>query len=74
MNLTQIEQQVLHLPEQERAALVHKILISLETLSAEELEQDWMIEAGRRAVELDTGAVQPVPADEVRRKAQALLR
>jgi len=74
MNLTQIEQQALHLPEQERAALVHKILISLETLSAEELEQDWMIEAGRRAVELDTGTVQPVSADEVRRKAQALLR
>ena len=74
MNLTQIEQQALHLPEQERAALVHKILISLETLSAEELEQDWMIEAERRAVELDAGTVQPVSADEVRRKAQALLR
>ena len=32
------------------------------------------MEAQRRARELDEGIVQPVPAEEVRRKAQALLR
>jgi hypothetical protein len=39
-----------------------------------ELREAWLIEANRRADEFDWGEVQPVPADEVRRKARALLR
>jgi hypothetical protein len=40
----------------------------------EEIEGDWLVEATRRARELDEGIVQPIPAEEVRKKAQALLR
>ncbi len=40
----------------------------------EEIKEDWLIEAGRRARELDEGIVQPIPAEEVRLKARVLLR
>jgi len=69
-----IERAALRLPPEERAKLAQKLLLSLETLSEEELEQAWLVEADRRARELDHGEVQPVPAEEVRRKARTLLR
>ncbi|WP_260295922.1 addiction module protein [Sedimenticola hydrogenitrophicus] len=74
MNLKQIEDEALHLSEAERAELAQKLLLSLDVPTQEELEEDWLIEACRRAKELDEGIVQPIPAEEVRKKAQALLR
>ena len=74
MNLKQIENEALHLAEDERAELEQKILLSLESLSQDEIKNDWLKEASRRARDLDEGSVEPIPADEVRRKAQALLR
>ena len=74
MKLKQIEDEVLHLSEDERAELAQKLLLSLDEPSEDEIAEDWLVEAQRRARELDEGIVQPVPADEVRRKAQALLR
>jgi len=73
MNLKEIETEVLHLSEDERADLAQKILISLDLPSVDEAADDWLLEAKRRAKELDEGTVQPIPAEEVRRKAQALL-
>ncbi|MCY4612406.1 MAG: addiction module protein [Nitrospira sp.] len=43
-------------------------------MNLKQIEEDWLIEARRRARELDEGIVQPIPADEVRKKARALLR
>ncbi len=74
MKLEQIENEALRLSEEERAALAQKLLLSLESLSEREIADDWLMEAQRRARELDDGTVQAVPAEEVRRKAQALLR
>ena len=74
MNLKQIEIAALNLSEEERAALAQKLLLSLDSPSDAEIAEDWLVEAQRRARELDEGIVQPVSADEVRRKAQALLR
>ena len=74
MNLKQIEDKALHLSEDERAELAQKLLLSLDSPSDGEIEDDWLREALNRAKELDKGLVQPVPAEEVRRKAQALLR
>jgi len=74
MKLKQIEDEVLHLSEDERAELAQKLLLSLAEPSDDEIAEHWLTEAQRRARELDEGIVQPVPADEVRRKAQALLR
>jgi len=74
MNLNQIEAEALNLSEEERAELAQKLLLSLDTPSEKEIEEDWLMEARRRARDLDDGIVQPVSADEVRRKALALLR
>ena len=74
MDLHTIEHAALRLPEEDRAKLAQKLLLSLDNLSTEELEQTWLIEAARRARELDHGEAQPISADEVLRKARALLR
>jgi putative addiction module component (TIGR02574 family) len=74
MNLKQIENQALDLPEKERAQLAQRLILSLESSNGEGLEKEWLLEAKRRAVEIDKGEVQPIPAEEVRKKAQALLR
>ena len=74
MDINQLEQEVLFLPEEVRAQLAHKLLLSLDVPSQNEIEEDWLIEARRRAKELDMGIVKPIPAEDVRRKAQALLR
>ncbi len=74
MKYKQIEEEALHLPEEERAEFAQKLLLSLDTPSEGEIAEEWLVEAQRRACELDAGIVQPIPADEVRRKAEALLR
>ena len=74
MNLKQIEIQALDLSEEERAQLAQKLILSLESSKEDGLDKEWLLEAKRRAVELDNGEVMAIPADEVRKKAQALLR
>ena len=74
MNLRQIEDEALHLSEEKRAELAQKLLLSLDAPSEDEIAEDWIAEVQRRAHEIDEGTVQPIPADEVRRKALALLR
>lgn len=69
-----VEHEALRLSPENRAQLAQKLILSLDALSEEELEDIWLTEANRRARELDRGEVQPIPADEVRRKARGLLR
>jgi putative addiction module component (TIGR02574 family) len=74
MNLPEIEREALDLSEEERAELAQKLLLSLDSPSDSEISEDWVAEASRRARELDEGLVQPISAEEVRRKAISLLR
>ncbi|MGZ4976629.1 MAG: addiction module protein [Methylobacter sp.] len=74
MNPTTIEQEALQLPALERAKLAHKLLLSLDDMSEPEIEEAWLDEAECRAAEIDQGLVQLIPAEEVSRKARALLR
>lgn len=74
MDTTAIEEEALHLPVSERAKLAHKLLLSLENMSDAEIGAAWLDEAERRADEIDQGKVQLIPADEVAKKARALLR
>ena len=74
MDRQSLEHEALSLPPEERAKLAQKLLLSLDALSEEELEKAWLVEAGRRARELDRGDVQPISAEKVRRKAKTLLR
>ena len=74
MDFQNVEHEALSLPPEDRANLAQKLLLSLDTFSEEELDQEWLIEAARRARQLERGDVQPISAEEVRRRAQALLR
>ncbi|WP_251977751.1 addiction module protein [Salinicola avicenniae] len=74
MNFQKIEDEALHLSREERAQLIQRLVLSLEAPPEEELRSDWLLEARRRAEELDSGAVQAVPGEEVMKKARALTR
>ena len=74
MNLQRIEDEALHLPKEERALLIQKLVLSLESPSREELSSSWLLEARRRAQELDDGSVQAVSSEDVMRKARALIK
>lgn len=74
MNFEQIEEKALQLSEEDRAKLAQRLLLSLAALSDAEIAEDWLTEAKHRAREIDAGTVRPIPAEDVRRKAQALLR
>lgn len=74
MNLHEIEREALHLSREDRAALAQKLLLSLDSTSEAEIAEEWLAKAYRRARDLDDGLVEPIPADEVRRKALSLLR
>lgn len=74
MNIEKIEDEALHLPKEERALLIQRLVLSLEAPSEEELRSDWLLEARRRADELDNGSVQAVPGDEVMSKARTLIK
>ena len=70
-----LQEAALDLPPDERASLLARtLLLSLDEQPEAELVETWLSEAERRARELDRGEVQPVSAEEVRRKARALLR
>jgi len=74
MDSKTLQKAALSLPADERAALAEKLLSSLDEPSEAELERTWFAEAARRARELDRGEVQPISAEDVRRKARSLLR
>jgi putative addiction module component (TIGR02574 family) len=74
MGIKEIEAEELALPSEERASLAHRLLLSLEEISDAEFDRLWGDESSRRAAEVDSGRVQTIPADEVARKAKALLR
>lgn len=74
MNHQSIEYEALHLPRDKRALLIQRLVLSLESPSEEELKSDWLLEARRRAEELDNGSIQAVSADDVMKKARALIK
>lgn len=74
MDAKEIEAEALSLPREERASLAHRLLLSLEEVSDAEFERLWAEESSRRMVEVDSGQAASIPADEVAKKARALLR
>ena len=74
MKLQKIEDEILHLPKEERAALIQKLVLSFDTPSPIELREDWLSEAKSRAKDLDDGLVQAVSGDAVIQKARALIK
>jgi putative addiction module component (TIGR02574 family) len=74
MDVELLEREVLKLPAEDRARLARELLESLDELQPQELDRVWLEEASRRAAQIDAGEVELVSAEEVDRKARALLR
>jgi putative addiction module component (TIGR02574 family) len=67
----QLENEAQNLPRDERARLAEALIASLDEEA--EIERAWLAEAERRAAELDSGAVEGIPADQVFAELEELL-
>jgi len=74
MDFKSIHGEALNLPLDDRAKLEEKLLLSFDLSTEEKAKDLWLVEAQRRAGEIDSGDIQPIPAEDVLRKARALLR
>ena len=74
--LEEIEQELLHLPQAERARLAHRLIVSLdEDLPPDEgIEAAWIEEIKRRDAEIERGDVQTIPAEEAMRRVTEALK
>jgi putative addiction module component (TIGR02574 family) len=71
---SELEKAALHLPLQDRAHLVQKLLESLDQLPEAEARHLWLVEAQRRAKEIDEGNVQLVSGEDLESQVQAILK
>jgi len=69
-----LEAKALKLPPEQRARLAQRLISSLDQSSDPEAEAIWLREAERRLDELESGAVEPIPAGRVLEKARSSLR
>ena len=69
----QLQAELLQLPPHVRARLAEALLASLDEPDSE-LDIAWGDEAERRADELRSGQVQPVPAADARSRARSQLK
>ena len=70
----EVLREALALPVEARAAIADSLLDSLDTEIDEAAEEEWRREIRRRAAELDSGAVTPIPWSEIRSSMMARLR
>lgn len=69
-----VEEEALHLPVPERARLARRLLESLDELPESDVEQLWLVEAERRAKEIDQGDARLVSGEELERRVHARLK
>lgn len=72
--LENVIQQALSLELRDRAKLTEKLLGSLDGLSEAEIEQLWLDEAKQRLEDYRAGRSEGIPAEDVFREADDLLR
>jgi len=73
MEAGELLKHALTLSDKERAELASSLIDSLDPIVDADAELDWQKEIARRIEEIESGRVQTVPWDEVRRKGRALL-
>jgi putative addiction module component (TIGR02574 family) len=73
-NLADILKSAMNLDVHDRAALAERLLASLEELTDEETERLWAEESQRRLEQYRAGRAKAVPAEDVHKKAENLLR
>ena len=74
MDTANLTSEALSLPVQQRAELAAQLLSSLDALSESEIEALWLQEAAHRASQIDQGLSKLIPAEEVRRQINALIK
>ena len=74
MRLKELKDQVLKLPERERAELVHDVIASLDGDADGNVEEAWANEILQRVRDLKSGAVQTVSSTEAMERIAARLR
>jgi putative addiction module component (TIGR02574 family) len=57
--------QAMELPTEARAQLAEMLIDSLDPIELADIERQWAAEAVRRGEEMRSGAVKPLPADDV---------
>jgi len=70
----EIEAEALSLPEKDRARVFTNLLLSFQVPEDGEVASAWAEEAERRAQVRESGEEPGIPAEEVFREAQSLLR
>ena len=70
---THLEEEVLHLPLEERSRLASRLLESLDEDDGFELSPDWSEELQRRVKEIDDGTAKVIPHTEVLASVRARL-
>lgn len=68
-----IIKEALRLPREARALIAEKLLESLDGAEPFEVSQEWREEIERRCREIDAGAVDLIPGDEVLKEATERL-
>jgi putative addiction module component (TIGR02574 family) len=74
LDLKKFEQQALHLPVKDRAALAEHLIASLDTADDVECERLWVEEAERRYQEYKRGRISSRPAEDIFRDAPSKIR
>lgn len=69
MTMSKIESEALSLDINSRAALVGKLLLSLDEPSSSEIEKLWLDEAERRLDDYRAGRIKAIAGDEVFKRA-----
>ena len=65
-NLNELFREAAQLPERDRATLAGLLIESLDPGPETDVEAAWSEEVARRVAELDAGAVETIPWEEVR--------
>jgi putative addiction module component (TIGR02574 family) len=73
MTLRLLEKEVLGLPPRSRVRLAERIIESIDDYAAPELEAAWGDEIERRVKEIESGAEQGIPAEQVMKNARRAL-
>jgi len=69
----ELTRQALELKPEERIELAETLLTSVDGFTSPEIEAAWMEEIARRMEEVEKGQAKLIPADEVHRKARAMV-
>jgi hypothetical protein len=72
--VSEIETEIRALEPNDQEHLLRALLEELDGPADPDVDGAWLVEAQKRSLELDSGAVAAIPADEVIAKARAELK